>query len=384
MKYLLSLLLSFIVFKLDAQTTVQGIVVDAETTKPLPGISVFVSNTRIGTTTASDGSYRLQLPQGKYEVIFSAVNFITKVLPSDAADSFRTVRMQPKVKELEAVTIRAYDPDGWRNWGQFFINNFIGSTQFSDQCRITNPKVLRFYKDKKTGLLSVTATDVLVIENKSLGYILRYQLEEFTYDAKTKIIFYEGYPLFEEMQGNDRKMRKWKEHRLEAYEGSQLHFMRALYRNKLVEEGFELHRLQKQKNQEREKVVSLIRSGYRPADSAYYYDRILSQPEEIDVMYPAKLTGDSIAFAIDSFTAGLAFTDYLDILYTKSRAHSLYLQQYPKMPGKRISQVKLLDIDYIQVQADGSFYPSKALLSLGYWSWSEKISGMLPFDYKPG
>ena len=367
---------------LQAQTLIRGTVLDAETNKPLPGTSVFVSNTRIGTVTASDGTYHLQLPQGKYEVIFSAVNFVTRVIPTNAVDSFTVVRMQPKVKELDEVVIRKYDPDGWRKWGQFFLDNFIGVNQFSEDCKLKNPKALRFYFDKKTNVMNATASEVLVIENKALGYILKYQMEDFTYDGRTKIVYYEGYPLFEEMKGSQRKEKRWAENRLEAYEGSQLHFMRALYRNRLIEEGFDVHHLKKVKSAEKERVRNVIRSGRR-ADSSLYYDRILSQPDEYDVMQAQVLTGDSVAYAVDSVTAGLTFPDYLDILYTKKEAHQKFMRLYPKARPGRESQVTLLNIDHVEVQADGSFYPTRNVLLLGYWSWSEKISAMLPFEYKP-
>lgn len=374
----------YIIFSFTSPAqAVQGVVVDVETGKPLPGISVFISNTSIGTVTSPEGTYQLQIPQGKYEVIFSAVNYVTKVIASNEADSFKLVKLFPKVKVLEDVTVRVHDANGWRNWGQFFLNNFIGTNQFSDECKLKNPETLRFYHNKKTGVLTVEAIDVLLIENQALGYFLKYQLEQFVYDAQTKIVYYEGYPLFEEMKGSDRKMRRWKAHRQEAYEGSQLHFMRAIYRNRLAEEGFELHRLKKIKNTEKQRVRSLLRSGGRNADSSDYYNRILAQPDEYDVMNSEKLAGDSIAFAVDSITAGMGFPDYLDILYTKSLTHKKYQEQFPRNPHQRISQITLLDVPYIEIQQNGSFFPTRNLLCLGYWSWTEKMAAMLPFDYKP-
>lgn len=366
-----------------AQTILQGVVIDIETGKPLAGIAVFVSNTSNGTVTSPDGSYQLQIPNGKYEVIFSAVNYTTKVIATGSADSFRLVRLVPKVKVLEDVTVHVHDANGWHNWGQFFLNNFIGTNQFSSGCKLMNPETLRFYYNKKTGELTVEAFDVLVIENHSLGYFLKYQLEQFVYDSKTKIVYYEGYPLFEEMKGNERKMRRWKKQRREAYEGSQLHFMRAVYRNEIAEEGFELHRLKKIKNSEKQRIRSIIRRRGFDADSSDYYDRVLSQPDEFDVMNAEKLTGDSIAFAVDSITAGMGFPDYLDILYKKKPTHEKYREQFPKNPHQRISQITLLNISYVEIQQDGSFFPTRNMLSLGYWSWSEKMSAMLPFDYKP-
>lgn len=385
MKYASLFLTLFLYMGLStyAQLQVSGIVVDAETSKPIPGTSVFVSNTNLGTITAADGSYILRVPGGKYEVIFSAVNYVTKVLPSDSrTDSFKMIYLLPKVKDLEEVIIRKYDPDGWKKWGQFFLSNFIGTNDLAEDCILRNPGTLRFYHNRRTGVVTVVAQDVLLIENNALGYTIKYQLVEFTYDPATRIVFFEGYPLFEEMSGNNRKLRRWLQNRKEAYYGSQLHFMRSVYRNTIAEEGFEVHRLQKRKNAEKERVKAIIHKGYS-GDSTEYFNWVLSQPDSYDLLQASKLTGDSIAFAVDSVTAGMGFSDHLDITYTRKETPVKFRNVYPKAPTLMTSQITLLDIEFIQIQSDGSFYPTRSLLNLGYWGWSEKMSGMLPFGYKP-
>lgn len=365
-----------------SQVLVQGIVIDSETKKPLAGASVFISNTSVGTVASADGSYELRIPPGTYEIVFSAVGYQTKVFSSSLIDSLNEVNLLPKIKELEDVVVKTYDKNGWQNWGQFFLEYFIGRTQFSDDCKLNNHSVLRFYFDKTAGIITITAKDVLNISNEALGYNIKYQLEQFTYDTRTKILRFEGYPLFEQMQGPGRKMRKWERNRKEAYEGSLMHFMRALYQNKLKEAGFEVHKLKKIRNLEKDRIRKIIRIG-KAADSSKYYDNILSQPDEFDVMNAATLTGDSIAYAVDSFTVGLSFNDYLDVTYTKKNAHPKYLSIFSKAPKEMTSQLTMVGYDEVLIQYTGSYLPAQALLALGYWSWSEKIATMLPFDYKP-
>jgi hypothetical protein len=52
------------------------------------------------------------------------------------------------------------------------------------------------------------------------------------------------------------------------------------------------------------------------------------------------------------------------------------------MPKEMTSQITLLDTEYIEIQSDSSFSPTRGLLNPGYWGWSEKKSSLLPFEYK--
>jgi hypothetical protein len=36
----------------------------------------------------------------------------------------------------------------------------------------------------------------------------------------------------------------------------------------------------------------------------------------------------------------------------------------------------------VAVLANGSYFSGKDILNLGFWAWSEKLSNMLPLDFK--
>ncbi|MDG4870120.1 hypothetical protein P8631_19190, partial [Guyparkeria sp. 1SP6A2] len=40
-----------------------------------------------------------------------------------------------------------------------------------------------------------------------------------------------------------RKIKKWQRNRFDAYQGSLMHFMRAVFRNRIAEEGFEVRKV---------------------------------------------------------------------------------------------------------------------------------------------
>ena len=66
-KGLLKKLISFSLFFISLTSwsqTIKGVITD-ETKNPLPGVSVYVINTSIGTTSDLDGKYQFDIPAGK-------------------------------------------------------------------------------------------------------------------------------------------------------------------------------------------------------------------------------------------------------------------------------------------------------------------------------
>lgn len=382
-----------------SQKLLKGTVVDAETAQPISSASIFLNNTSIGTTANGAGSFQLEIPAGKYDLIVSSIGYETanQTVIATELPSFLTIKLIPKVKELETVVVEPFERDGWERWGRFFIENFIGTSSFAKACRIKNSSVLKFRNSKKRGELTAFALEPLLIENPSLGYTIQYQLENFSYNFKTHFLLYQGYPFFKPMKGSAARQRRWQERREAVFYGSMMHFMRGLYRNTVREEGFEVRRLQKVKNSEKERVRNLYArrtiqtensngtvNSSRTAilkDSSIYYDKILNQADMFDIIGNNILPGDSVAFAIDSVTAGLSFDNYLLIIYKNKVAPVEYQRQYRNNGSAMASQIFLINNQPVEVQSNGNYYNPIDLTSLGYWSWSEKIALMLPFDY---
>jgi hypothetical protein len=170
--------------------------------------------------------------------------------------------------------------------------------------------------------------------------------------------------------------------------------MRTVYRNALAEQGFEVRKLQKIPNVEKQRVKEVYASRKTASttniktstayDSTDYYNRILKGPDVFDVIGKTLLPGDSIAGALDAVTAELAFDNYLLVIYTKKLAAPEYRRLYPDAGTAMASQITLPNNTTIEIQANGSYYNPTDLLQLGYWSWSEKMATMLPYDFKAG
>lgn len=390
-----------------AQPALRGKVIAGDTKQPIHLANVFLSNTSIGTVTNAEGVFVLdRFPQGRFDVVVSCIGYETYVTTIQYAQLPANIEvvLKPKVNVLQEVVVEPYEKNGWERYGTFFMENFIGTSALAADCKLKNPETIRFRYNKKENILRAFADEPIILENKALGYILRYDLKVFEYNYGTRIFYFQGYPLFEDIQ-TDRKrlLNRWEKNRSEAYYGSMMHFMRSLFRNQLIENGFEVRKLIKVSEEEKKRVRSIYNSrtyingsgnivvndsllGNGNKDSADYYRKVMRQPEKMAVLINQLLPGDSIAFAIDSFTAGLYFDDYLQIIYKYKqvpveyvRTNSLSVQ--PKTPV--MSEIFLPKKNTIAVLANGSYFEGIDLISSGFWGWWEKLATMLPFDYKP-
>lgn len=389
-----------------AQQTLKGRVLAADTKQPIHLANVFLSNTSIGTVTNAEGYFTIEhFPQGRYDVVVSCIGYESFVTTIQSAQLPKTIdiNLVPKVNILQEVIVEPYEKNGWDKYGKFFLDNFVGTSAFAKECKLKNPETIRFRYNKKENILRAFADEPIILENKALGYILKYDLKTFEYNYSTRIFYFQGYPLFEEMEtGRKRLQERWESRRADAYYGSLMHFMRSLFRNQLVQEGFETRKLIKISEEEKKRVRTLYNKraytngvgqivvndsilGQGNADSAAYYRKVMRQPEKMNVLIDKVLPGDSIAFAIDSLTAGLYFEDHLQVIYLYKQVPDEYVQANGltvRAKSPVVSEIFLTRKNTIAVLSNGSYYEGIDLISSGYWGWWEKLATMLPYDYK--
>jgi hypothetical protein len=299
-----------------AQTfTVTGIVKDSATGRPVAAASVFLSNTSIGTTVNGTGQFTLgKVPQGRFDLVVSSLGYQTYVISitPDKLGKPLQIALLPKANELAEVVVGTYDKDGWSKWGKLFTDNVIGTWRLAGECVFKNYKAIKFRYSKKRDVLQAFADEPLVFENNALGYKLTYKLESFSFNFTEHTLQYLGFPLFEEMDGSKQKQEKWKARRKEVYYGSVMHFMRSLYAHKLEDNGYVLRRLEKIPNKEQLRIKALYKYNTTPshsqeefeqslpADTLKYYERVLDQPAEKQILYNDPLPGDSVVSAEDN------------------------------------------------------------------------------------
>jgi hypothetical protein len=353
-RYLLVFPLLLFSFIADAQFTVSGKIVDSASKEPLGGASVYCQNTTIGTATNKQGEFSLSLKPGGYELIISFTGYMTKEIRiTHTDDKIPDIEMIKEEKSLGEVVIKSSNEvkDGWEKYGSFFVENFIGSTPNAAKCTLLNPDVLKFYFLKKSNKLRVLATDPLQIENRALGYNMRYQLDSFIYYYNTDISLYRGYCLYSEMEGNDSLKRAWTINRNKTFDGSKLQFMRSYYDSTLTQDGFVIDMLDENNTTKFNKVTDVY-------DTSYYSG--LDSTGEIEIWFPRKIS----------------------VTYTKRKPESEYLRRFkmPKNVGTQISYIEFKD--GIAIKENGYFYDQKDWVNQGYWSW-KNLADQLPYDYSP-
>jgi len=410
MRFLYLVLFTIFQTALQAQSF-NGTVLTANTKQPVAFASVYLANTSIGTTTNSNGAFTIQsFPNGRYDLIVSCLGYETfqTTVQSTKLDSL-TIYLTPRAKELDEVVVQSYEKDGWNKWGKLFLESFIGTTEFAQNCTIKNYKAIRFKFNKKENSLTAFANETLVIENKDLGYEIKYDLINFNYNFRSSVLYYSGYPFFTNMITNRKgKQQRWERNRNEAYKGSLMHFMRAFYRNTFAEENFELRRLYKVPNTEKIRVKSIMSKNMKSSmanskepikirigensiqangdnDSSAYYNRILREPDEKNILVNQLLTGDSIAYAFSNTIAVLDFDNYIQVTYKGKSEPEEYVQfQKQNAPAASLTSViHLVNKQPIYVTSNGMHYNGPDLLCSAYWAWSEKLANLLPFDFKP-
>jgi hypothetical protein len=120
-------------------------------------------------------------------------------------------------------------------------------------------------------------------------------------------------------------------------------------------------------------------------DSSSYYERILSQEDNIDTYGRALLTADSLIVEQQGEFKVLFFEDYLYATYKRELEDEEYLLYYNerRSPTFQRSYIWLQNHQAIAIDPNGSYFPPQEIFSMSYWGWNEKMSNLLPLDYKP-
>ena len=89
-----------------AQTAVTGVVTDAESGAPIPGVNVVTGVPPVGTSTGTDGRYRLDVPAGADSLVFSFIGF-ERLAVAIAGRSEIDVTLAPEARFIEDVVVTA-------------------------------------------------------------------------------------------------------------------------------------------------------------------------------------------------------------------------------------------------------------------------------------
>lgn len=222
-------------FWLNAQT-IHGIVYASGTDSLISNASVYYNSSLTGTITDKSGQFSLPLKNSKIPIIVSCVGYYSQTVNNYAEGEILKIYLTPKVKELVEVIIRK-DGMSRKEKIKIFTREFIGTSKFAQSCTISNIEDVDLAFSKKNKTLQAYCKYPIKIINNKLGYQLDYYLDSFV--RSSDYIFINGNIAFKDIS-NAKQQKTITNNREKAFEGSRMQFIRALYTNKLQENGFRI------------------------------------------------------------------------------------------------------------------------------------------------
>src|ERR1700744_3437762 len=324
----LLLLLFFLPLAAFSQTTtISGKVTTSVSHEGIGKVSVFLSNSSYGTESAEDGSFTLTgVKPGQYDLVASSVgfqDFSQTILVGNAPISIN-IPLLPKVNQLRGVVITT--PANWKkNWEEF-RKAFIGTSENAKNCVVVNPHVVNMVNNSRRHILEAWSDDFLIMENKALGYRVKFLIDTFSNNGITGIISWQGKAVFQDLPGSTEQKKLWKLRRQQTYYGSSRDFYKSLYSGKLTEEGFVIKRLHRELNPERPQEGLILQKIKLFRDREHYNHDSLNYwigKENLSKYYHEYLSKEPLQpYQVFTNTSKqglfvISFTDCLYVIYTK-------------------------------------------------------------------
>jgi hypothetical protein len=390
--YRLILLLFFLPCAAYAQTTtIAGKVVNSDSKNGLEKVSVFLSNSSFGTETSEDGSFKLfGVKPGQYELVASSVGYqdYTQTILVGKESINVTIQLVKKVMELRGVVISS-NADWKRNY-EAFKKAFIGTSENAKKCIVINPHIINLINHGRKHELEAWTDDFLIVENKALGYRVKFLVDSFSNSELTGLISWRGKAVFQELPGSAEQKKEWKLKREETYYGSSRHFFRSLYTGKLTEDGFIMKKLTRELNAERpqedvilQKIKKFREMGNRDSLNywigkenmpRYYHENLSKLPVE---PYQIFANGDRPGLFM------IGFTNCLYVIYTKRHEETDFRDLYRPLDMENFeTSVLIMNGPYAEFDMNGVVVAG-VLIHEGTWS-KAKLAELLPYDYAPG
>ncbi len=243
--YSLLLLLSFS----GISQTFSGVVLDEKTKTPVESASVYFDNTTIGTTTDSEGKFSISYTDATQSgLVISYLGYQTETILDYREKNNITVSLKQANNVLDEVVVYADDGLTRRQKLRLFRKQFLGFSSFAKSCKILNEKDLILRYNRKKNKLTANAFSPIIIENKSLQYVISFDIKQFEINFsyveeinnifEIKSVYFSGKSFYKNF--DDIKENKAKRNRKKAYNGSVLEFMRALYNEELEAKGYQI------------------------------------------------------------------------------------------------------------------------------------------------
>jgi hypothetical protein len=381
MKHLFSLLLLFLALFLTQKlfaTTITGIITDKVTQKPIESASVFLAGTTTGTYTDAEGRFSIHSNEEEPgTLVVTHIGFCNSFITLKKEQKEQNIALKPLEHELQSVQIYAKDSHRKQNMENFKIGLF-GNSKAGKNCTILNPEIIHLIRKPLSRIneyeLIATADSAILIENKLLGYTLRYTLIAFrqsTYETS-----FMGYPFFIDHISEIKHPEKTLKAREEAYAGSQMHFLRSVYNKDYENQGFLLFKTRTGNH------LPIMDGAYGLlSDSILTGGKVgkhLIQTEErLNLANCTYFSTDCSALLYEQAFEIRYTLNGEDKTYQKTKTHYYGLK---REYGNQTTLIKLRDGQAIFFP-NGSLKNPHDMVIMGYWGY-KKLGELLPWNYQ--
>jgi hypothetical protein len=225
---------------------IKGKIYDNQVQSTVPYASVYFSGTMVGTASDADGNFQLDITKYKSNpLIIRAIGYEAYTLKLIPGKDPYEIYLTPSLYEIEEVSVATKSLARKRKaYLRLFKSEFLGSTGNERNCEILNESDISFNYGSDKDVVQANASEPIVVYNGSLGYLITYYLDEFSYDKKRDLVTFRGDIVFKEdlaLRDADKASLYLKRREL-AYVGSCMHFFRALWADNLEANGFSVNR----------------------------------------------------------------------------------------------------------------------------------------------
>jgi hypothetical protein len=302
--------------------------------------------------------------------------------------------ISPRAIALNEVKITSKEDPAREKNLDLFKSRFLGNSQFAKVCKIINPEILDLIYNNKTQTLTAKSGDFLVIENRALGYRVKYLLTDFIFsnsDDGSGYFFYSGSVLFEQLQGSPAEQEQWSKRRNEIYNNSLAHFLRSAMRNHLDADGFKVYRFLVDHTRPSDSLVNaklkyfnLIKGQGSYRDSLAFWKKVQKSPKLLANQTAVALTGEDVVAKTKSpgvYRFGCE-KDALYVLRGRRPEKTSVLLNHLQDPNNSSETLITFDQPEAYFDRNGAILNPGCMTFMGAWA-KNGIADLLPVNFEP-
>jgi hypothetical protein len=226
--------------------TLEGTVIDGETNEPVHNALVYLDGTSFVTATDMKGKFKLSVKNTLYtDLIVSHISYKRVVVNNPFDELPEIIFLDEKVNLLGEVTISGKSIYTREQMLNAFRQQFLGTSRSGKACKILNEDDIILRYNTVDNILSASSSVPLEIENKYLGYKIRWEIVDFKIQYRKQTfgdifiltVLMTGTTVFEDIEPDNKRIA---ERRKNIYDISSRHFFNLIANEKLSESNFSL------------------------------------------------------------------------------------------------------------------------------------------------